>query len=217
MIIHNLSLNNSIINTYLKEIRSVEIQQDSMRFRQNIERVGELIAYEISKTLHYKSEEVVTPLGTSTINIYQDNIILMSVLRAALPFHNGFQRLFDKAGSAFISAYRQPLEAGDFKINVEYFAAPDLTGKTVILVDPAIATGGSLLAVYHTLLTHGTPKKVIIAGLISSEYGLKKLEEELHQDNVELWTAAIDPSLNENSYIVPGFGDAGDLAFGTKL
>ncbi|MDB4498046.1 uracil phosphoribosyltransferase [Gammaproteobacteria bacterium] len=219
MKIHNLSDQPSVVNNYLKEIRSKEIQKDSMRFRRNVERVGEILAYEISKTLDYKTEEVETPLAMANVKTIDDNIVIVSVLRAALPFHTGFQNCFDKAGSAFISAYRTYKDEAqtEVDIHVEYFAAPDLTGKTIMLVDPMIATGGSLLSVYKAMRSHGKPGKVIIAGLISSEYAIEKIEEELGHTKIELWTAAIDPELDDHAYIVPGLGDAGDLAYGEKL
>lgn len=217
MKIINLSENNSLLNQYLKEIRSVEIQKDPLRFRRNLERMGEIMAYEISKTLQFESEDVITPLGIAPVNVISDKIVLSTILRAGLPFHQGFLSYFDRAENAFVSAYRKYKDALKFEIFIEYIASPDLTGKTLIISDPMLATGGSLELAYGALLTKGRPAKVIIASVISSQQAVDYLSEHFPEANATLWTAAIDPTLNTHSYIVPGLGDAGDLAFGEKL
>jgi uracil phosphoribosyltransferase len=217
MEIINLSESNSILNQYLKEIRSVNIQQDSMRFRRNLERMGEIMAYELSKKLNYKAEDVVTPLGVAPVNVISDNIVLSTILRAGLPFHQGFLSYFDKAENAFVSAYRKYKDALKFEIFIEYIASPDLTGKTLIIIDPMLATGGSLELAYGALKTKGTPAHVHIASVISSQAAIDFLKDHFPVENTTIWTIAIDPVLNAHSYIVPGLGDAGDLAFGQKL
>ncbi len=213
----NLSGKNSVLNQFIKEIRSVEIQGDPLRFRRNLERIGEIVAYEISKTLQYKAEEVTTPLGVAPVNTIADQLVISTILRAGLPFHQGFLSYFDRAENAFVSAYRKYKDALKFEIFIEYIASPDLTGKTLIITDPMLATGGSLELAHGALLTKGKPARVIIASVISSQQAVDYLSRYFDGSNVTLWTAAIDPQLNEHSYIVPGLGDAGDLAFGTKL
>ncbi len=217
MDIINLSEQNSILNHYLKEIRSVEWQKDSMRFRRNLERIGEIMAYEISKTLDYQSEEVETPLGFSSIPQVSDQVVISTILRAGLPFHNGFLNYFDRAGNAFVSAYRKYKDALKFDIFIEYIASPDLNGKTLIINDPMLATGSSMELTYGALLTKGKPAKVHIATIIASQQAVDYVAKHLPQENISLWVAAIDPGLNDHSYIVPGLGDAGDLAFGEKV
>lgn len=217
MDIINLSEQNSILNHYLKEIRSVEWQKDSMRFRRNLERIGEIMAYEISKTLDYQSEEVETPLGFSSIPQVSDQVVISTILRAGLPFHSGFLNYFDRAGNAFVSAYRKYKDALKFDIFIEYIASPDLNGKTLIINDPMLATGSSMELTYGALLTKGKPAKVHIATIIASQQAVDYVAKHFPQENVSLWVAAIDPGLNDHSYIVPGLGDAGDLAFGEKV
>ena len=217
MDIINLSEQNSILNHYLKEICSVEWQKDSMRFRRNLERIGEIMAYEISKTLDYQSEEVETPLGFSSIPQVSDQVVISTILRAGLPFHNGFLNYFDRAGNAFVSAYRKYKDALKFDIFIEYIASPDLNGKTLIINDPMLATGSSMELTYGALLTKGKPAKVHIATIIASQQAVDYVAKHLPQENISLWVAAIDPGLNDHSYIVPGLGDAGDLAFGEKV
>ncbi|MDX9747570.1 MAG: uracil phosphoribosyltransferase [Paludibacter sp.] len=213
----NLSENNSVLNQFIKEIRSVEIQGDPIRFRRNLERIGEIIAYEISKTMHYTTEEVKTPLGIAPVNVLSDKVVISTILRAGLPFHQGFLSYFDRAENAFVSAYRKYKDALKFEIFIEYIASPDITGKTLIITDPMLATGASLELAHGALLTKGKPAKVYIASVISSQQAVDYLSGHFKGSNVSLWTAAIDPTLNDHSYIVPGLGDAGDLAFGTKL
>ena len=212
----NLSERSSLLNQYLKEIRSVNIQKDSLRFRRNIERIGEVMAIEVSRALDYQSEKVQTPLGVADMQIAQDNIVVASVMRAGLPLHTGFLNMYDHAENAFLSAYRRINEKGELEIVSEYLAAPKLDGKTLLLVDPMLATGMSMEAAYTALLTHGKPKQVHLCCVIGTNQAIEYLRP-LMPENVTLWCAAIDPVLNEKKYIVPGLGDAGDLCFGEKL
>jgi uracil phosphoribosyltransferase len=217
MQINNLSENNSILNHYIKEIRSVEIQADSMRFRRNMERIGEIMAYEISKTMHYVSEDVQTPLGLAATNIIDEKVVISTILRAGLPFHQGFLSYFDQAENAFVSAYRKYKDALKFDIYIEYIASPDLTGKTLIITDPMLATGGSMELAYGALLTKGKPAHIHIATVISSQPAIDYISKHFPDSKTTVWAAAIDPELDDHSYIVPGLGDAGDLAYGVKL
>lgn len=216
----NLSEQPSLLNQYLKEMRSVEIQKDSMRFRRNIERVGEIMAVEISKNLSYAIEKVQTPLAVADVEVPQDEIVLGTILRAGLPFHQGFLNMFDHAENAFLSAYRRVITGRNGKeeldIVSEYLAAPSIEGKTLILVDPMLATGLSMEVAYKALLSHGTPKKVHVACVFGTPAAIQYLEENMPED-ATLWCAVVDPVLNEKKYIVPGLGDAGDLCFGGKL
>jgi len=217
MQIHNLSEQNSLLNQFLKEIRSVDIQQDSLRFRRNIERIGEVMAYEISKEMAYATEEVKTSLGVSPTDIPSEKVVLGTILRAGLPFHTGFLNYFDHAENAFVSAYRKYKDALKFDIFIEYIASPSLDGKTLIITDPMLATGGSMELAIGALQTKGTPARINIATIIASQPAIDYIQANFTADNITLWTAAIDPELNSHSYIVPGLGDAGDLAFGQKL
>lgn len=217
MQVNNLSEKNSVLNQYLKEIRCVEIQKDPLRFRRNLERIGEIMAYEISKTLCFSQEDVHTPLGIAPVNTIQDNIVISTILRAGLPFHQGFLSYFDRAENAFISAYRKYKDALKFEIFIEYIASPDLNGKTLIITDPMLATGGSMELAYGALLTKGTPEHIHVASVISSQQAIDYILKSFPDTKTTVWTAAIDPVLNDHSYIVPGLGDAGDLAFGEKL
>ena len=212
----NLSEHNSLLNQYLKEIRSVDIQKDSLRFRRNIERIGEVMAIEVSRALNYKADDVQTPLGVANMQIAQDTIVVASVMRAGLPLHTGFLNMYDHAENAFLSAYRRVNDKGELEIVSEYLAAPKLDGKTLLLVDPMLATGMSMEAAYTALLTHGQPKQVHLCCVIGTYLAIDYLKP-LMPDNVTLWCAAVDPVLNEKKYIVPGLGDAGDLCFGEKL
>jgi len=216
MKIINLSEQNSLLQHYLKEIRSVEIQKDSMRFRRNMERIGEIMAYEISKTLTYKPDKAKTPLGVKELTKIDEKLVISTIMRAGLPFHNGFLSYFDWAENAFVSAYRKYKDALKFDIFIEYIASPRLDGKTLVICDPMLATGGSMELSYGALLTKGKPKKVILSTIIASQPAIDYMKDKF-SDDITLWTAAIDPELNEHSYIVPGLGDAGDLAFGEKL
>lgn len=216
----NLSEHNSLLNQYLKEIRSVSIQGDSLRFRRNIERIGEVMAVEVSRVLHYAAEDVQTPLGIAQIDTLQDSIVLGTILRAGLPLHQGFLNMFDRAENAFISAFRRAGRTVNgqpqLEIVSEYIAAPSLHDKTLILVDPMLATGMSMEVAYKALLSHGTPKSLHACCTIGTPQAIEYLESTLPSD-ATLWCAAIDPVLNDKKYIVPGLGDAGDLCFGEKL
>ena len=216
----NLSEQPSLLNQYIKELRSVTIQKDSMRFRRNIERIGEMMAMEISKHLTYATEEVQTPLAIAKMQVPQDKVVLGTLLRAGLPMHQGFLNMFDQAENAFISAYRQETicRRGEMHIDIvsEYLAAPNIDGKTLILVDPMLATGLSMEVAYKALLSHGTPKNVHVACLFGTPQAINHLSETMPEDTT-LWCAVVDPMLNERKYIVPGLGDAGDLCFGEKL
>ena len=212
----NFNESNSILNQYVAEIRDINVQQDRMRFRRNIERIGEIMAYEISKTLHYTTRQVETPLGIASVNVPYNQIVLATILRAGLPFHQGFLSYFDQAENAFVSAYRKYKDTLKFDIHIEYIASPPIEGKTLILVDPMLATGGSMELSYRAMLTKGTPAEIHIASVIASEQALSYISEVFPQTQTIVWCATVDPDLNEHSYIVPGLGDAGDLAFGEK-
>lgn len=217
MHIHNLSLENSILNSFISEIRDKNIQKDSMRFRRNIERVGEILGYEMSKHLQYKSATIQTPLGNCNMRILDNHIVFCSILRAGVPLHHGLLNYFDKAENAFISAYRHHKQNPDsFEIVVEYLACPDLEGKTLVLADPMLATGQSMLATFEALLPFGKPKNVHLVSVIAAPEGIDFINNNFSK-NTHLWIATIDEKLNEKGYIIPGLGDAGDLAFGKKL
>ena len=215
MEIVNLGKTNSIFNQYIAEIRDENIQKDSMRFRRNCERMGEIFAYEISKRLDYVDQEITTPLGNSNINLLFEQPVLTTILRAGLPVHQGFLNYFDKAENAFVSAYRKHHKNGSFDIELEYLASPDLNDKTIILSDPMLASGSSIVVTYKALLEKGNPKKIHIAILIASRQGLEYVKRFL-PENTTIWVGAIDEELTAQSYIVPGLGDAGDLAYGPK-
>lgn len=217
MHIHYISENNSILNHFLSQIRDVAIQKDSMRFRKNIERIGEVMAYELSKILTYKEIDVQTPLGIKKTTALEDNVVLCSILRAGLALHTGFMNFFDDAENGFVSAMRfHPNNDDYFEIKVEYQAAPSFENKNLILIDPMLATGQSLVAVFQKLMSEETPKEIHIAVVIATPEGIEYLENNL-PDNCHLWVAALDEGLNSKNYIVPGLGDAGDLAYGSKL
>lgn len=216
MDITNFSTTSSLISQYMTELRDVNVQKDSMRFRKNIERIGEIMAYEISKTLRFKTIDITTPLCDTKAEVIDDSIVLATIFRAGLPFHAGFLNFFDKAENAFVSAYRKYKEKGDFEVCIEYLASPRIDGKTLILCDPMLATGISMEMSYRALLTKGTPAKVHVASIVSSSQAIEYVKNHFPDDSTSVWTATIDPTLNDHSYIVPGLGDAGDLAFGTK-
>ena len=217
MHIHNASEKNSILNIFLTELRSVSTQKDRMRFRRNIERIGEVLAYELSKTLDYKSQLIVTPLGHHDAQIINDNIVLCSVLRAGVPLHNGLLNFFDMADNAFISAYRHHKDNPEnFEIIVEYLACPSLEDKTLILADPMLATGQSLVATFKALKPFGAPRNIHLVSVIGAKEGVNYVSNHF-PNNTHLWIGAIDEKLNSKGYIVPGLGDAGDLAYGEKL
>ena len=214
----NLSEQNSVVNQYMAELRDKRYQQNRLLFRNNIMRIGEMMAYEISKTLTYKPKTVTTPLGTIDIPLSKDDLLVATVLRAGLPLHEGFLRVFDKAQNAFVSAYRMYTnrEHTEVGIHTEYMASPSAKGKTLIIVDPMLATGGSMAAAYEALVKTGKPSQVHIACVIGTPEGVDVLKQTVSADTT-LWCAAIDPGMNEHKYIVPGFGDAGDLCYGEKL
>jgi len=213
--IHNLSLTTSIFSTFLGELRDCTIQQDPMRFRRNLERVAEVIAYELSKQLDYEIVDVTTPLGEASVPLLKQQPVLATILRAGLPMHQGLLNMFDRAESAFVSAYRKHTTAEDFEIYVEYMASPSIDGKTLIISDPMLATGSSMVMVYKALLKHGKPSKVHIVCAIAAPEALEFVRLHL-PDTVTIWVGAVDRELTAQSYIVPGLGDAGDLAYGVK-
>lgn len=215
----NLAETNSILNQYVAEMRDVNVQGDRMRFRRNIERIGELMAYEISKDLDYSKKKIKTPLGIAEASTPDDNVVIATVFRAGLPLHNGFLNIFDKAGNAFVSAYRyyKDKEHRDLDVRIEYIATPDLTDKTVMLVDPMLATGESLELAWKAFTTKGIPSKLVIACIIASQPGVERIKRVFAGQDVTLWCAVIDPDIDERSYIIPGLGDAGDLAYGEKI
>jgi len=216
MNVNNLGQQYSIFSQFMAEIRDVEIQQDSMRFRRNLERVGEIIAYEISKKLVYQHKSVTTPMGVSECSVLDTQPVIATILRAGLPLHQGLLNYFDQAENTFISAYRIHHDDDDeFDVEVEYLASPDLQGKTVILCDPMLATGSSMVLAYKALLERGRPAHIHVAAVIASVQGVNLVQEQL-PGNTTIWVGAIDKELTSRSYIVPGLGDAGDLAYGSK-
>lgn len=212
----NLSEGNSLLNQYVAEIRDVRIQGDRLRFRRNIERIGEIMAYEISRTLPYAVRPVETPLGTARMSTPACQPVLATILRAGLPFHQGFLNYFDQAENAFVSAYRKYVNEQQFDIHIEYIASPRIDGKVLILADPMLATGGSMELSYRAMLTKGEPAAVHVASVIASRQAVEHVCRVFPPEKTTVWCAAIDPDLNDHSYIVPGLGDAGDLAFGEK-
>ena len=216
MIVHNFAETPSLVSQYLAEVRDTSVQTDRLRFRRNLERLGEIFAYEISKTLSYRKSDITTPLGVeASCDTIAEPIVLATIFRAGVPFHQGFLRYFDDAENAFVSAYRKYKEKENFDICIEYLASPRLDGKTLILCDPMLATGASMELSYRALLTKGTPGKLHIASVIASQKAIDYMNAVMPADS-ELWVGVIDPEINAHSYIVPGLGDAGDLAYGTK-
>lgn len=216
----NFAEQNTIINRYVAELRDISIQRDRQRFRRNLERIGEAMAFEISKTLNYSTKFIETPLGTASASTEDDRIVIGTVFRAGLPMHTGFLNVFDHADNAFVSAFRyyKDKECREVDVRIEYIATPDLNDSTLMLVDPMLATGESMELAYHAFITKGQPAHTHFCAVIASQQGVKHLQEVFGDRNdVTLWCAAIDPELNARSYIVPGLGDAGDLAFGEKL
>ena len=207
----------SVISQYMRELRDVNIQGDRMRFRNNLDRIGQLMAYEISKRIAYDDVTIKTPLADCVCKQAAEDVVVATILRAGLPFHHGFLQIFDNAGNAFVSAYRKYHEKGDaFDVLVEYMASPSLEGKTLILVDPMLATGTSMELGYRALLRKGTPAKIHVASVIASKRAVEYVKDHFPEDKTTVWCAAIDPEVNAHSYIVPGLGDAGDLAYGEK-
>lgn len=215
----NFSESNSIINQYMAEIRDAEYQKNRLLFRNNIQRVGEFEAFEISKTLNYENKDIKTPLGIAQVNIPTDKIVLATIFRAGLPFHNGFLNVFDHAGNAFVSAYREYVDEAHHEvgIHVEYLATPSIDEKTLVIADPMLATGSSMELGYKAFLTKGTPKRIHVACVIATPEGIEHIKKTFPEEKTTIWCAAIDPGMNEHKYIVPGFGDAGDLCYGDKI
>lgn len=216
MKIINFDENNSILNQYVSEIRNVTVQQDRLRFRRNIERIGEIMAYEISKTLSYSKKNIQTPLGTASVSTPDNKLVISTILRAGLPFHQGFLSYFDNAENAFVSAYRKYKDTLKFDIHIEYIASPRIDGKTLIITDPMLATGGSMELSYQAMLTKGHPAEIHVASIIASRQAVEHIASVFPENKTTIWCAAIDPEINEHSYIVPGLGDSGDLAYGEK-
>ena len=216
MIVHHIGEEASILNRFIAELRDVNIQKDRMRFRTNLERIGEILCYEMSKSLQYRTEIITTPLGEKKVQMPKDSVVICSILRAGLALHRGLMNYFDYADNAFISAYRHHTSETDFDILVEYLASPSLEGKILFLADPMLATGRSFVNVYKALSSLGRPKEVHLFAVIGAEQGINYLKDSF-PENTHLWIATIDPYLNEKGYIVPGLGDAGDLAFGNKM
>ena len=216
MEIINLGATNSILNQFVSELRDVTIQTDSLRFRRNIERIGEILSYEISKQISYENKNVQTPLGRASLMVPCSQVVISTILRAGLPFHQGFLNYFDHAENAFVSAYRKYKDRLNFDIHIEYIASPRLNGKTLIITDPMLATGSSMELAFQALLTKGEPDHIHVASIIASKQAIHYIKEKMPAEKTTVWVAAIDDQLDEHSYIVPGLGDAGDLAFGIK-
>ena len=216
MKIVNFNESNTVLNQFVSEIRNKDIQGDKLRFRRNIVRIGEMMAYEISKDLKYSMKEVTTPLGVASVNVPAEKLVLCTILRAGLPFHEGFLNVFDGAENAFVSAYRKYIDAENFKIHIEYIASPRIDGKTLIIADPMLATGSSMELSYQAMVTKGHPAHIHIASVIAAEPALEHIRKIFPEDITTVWCAAVDPELNDHSYIVPGLGDAGDLSYGEK-
>ncbi|MDR3047132.1 MAG: uracil phosphoribosyltransferase [Bacteroidales bacterium] len=213
---YNLGKENSLLNNFIAEIRSVEIQKDSMRFRRNLERIGEIFAYEISKTLKYSEKEVTTPLGIANIKLPVEKPVLATILRAGLPLHNGLLNYFDNADNAFVTAFRKHYQDGSFEIQIDYVSAPSIDKRVLILIDPMLASGKSIYLTYKSLLSYGKPIHVYFVSAIASLQGINYLHSKIKTNNCSLWVGAVDEELTAQSYIVPGLGDAGDLAYGNK-
>lgn len=214
----NFSEQNSVINQYMAELRDKNYQRNRLLFRYNVGRIGEMMAYELSKTLDYKVKTVTTPLGTIDVSLPKDELLVATVLRAGLPFHEGFLHVFDKAENGFVSAYRMYTnrEHTEVGVHTEYMASPSVKGKTLVIVDPMLATGGSMAASIEALLKTGKPKRIHVCCVIATPEGVEVVRHALPED-ATIWCAAIDPGMNEHKYIVPGFGDCGDLCYGEKL
>lgn len=212
----NFADHDSIVSRYMMELRDVNVQNDPMRFRKNLKRIGQIMAYEISKRLEYKSVDITTPLGPCECRDMDDTVVLATIMRAGIPFHEGFLSYFDRAENAFVSAYRKYKEKGDsFDVLIEYLASPRLDGKTLLIADPMLATGASMELAYKALLTKGMPEHLHVACVIASQKGVDYVRERF-PESTTLWVGAIDDEVNAHSYIVPGLGDAGDLAYGVK-
>src|SRR5574344_2874582 len=212
----NLGNTDSVLNKFVAELRNVNVQNDSLRFRRNVERIGEVMAYEISKRLDYSPKNVTTPLGISPVNLYDNRIVLSTILRAGLPFHQGFLNFMDNAENAFVSAYRKYKDTLKFDIHIEYLASPRIDNKILIMTDPMLATGGSMELSYQAMLTKGRPSSIHVVSIIASQKAVDYIKSSFPEDITTIWCAAIDAEINAHSYIIPGLGDAGDLAFGEK-
>mgnify|MGYP003052172754 FL=1 len=213
-----LDRENTLLNRFVAQMRDVNVQGDSMRFRRNLERAGEVMAYEISKTLHYAKHTVETPLGVAEVALPDEQIVIATILRAGLPFHQGFLNYFDDAQNAFVSAYRKYSKDGSFNIHVEYISTCELSGKTLLLVDPMLATGTSIVLTHRALVEKaGMPRRTIIASVFASEEGLEYAKKHFSAQDTSIWCGTVDAELTVKSYIVPGVGDAGDLAYGDKM
>jgi uracil phosphoribosyltransferase len=213
----NIGSKNSVVNQFVLELRDASIQQDSMRFRRNMERVGEIFAYEISKTMEYESKEVITTLGSTEIKVLKSIPVLATILRAGLPLHQGMLNFLDKADNAFVSAYREHRKDDEFAIQIEYVSCPDIEKRILVLSDPMLATGQSMISSYKALLVHGKPSHAHFVAVVASVQGVEYLKRMLPKTGTTIWIAAIDDELTAQGYIVPGLGDAGDLAFGHKI
>ncbi len=216
MKIINFNESNSVLNQYVAEIRNVEVQNDRLRFRRNIQRIGEIMAYEISKTFSYSVKDIKTPLGIAPVSTPDNQLVISTILRAGLPFHQGFLSYFDDAENAIVSAYRKYKDTLKFDNQIEYIASPRIDGKTLIITDPMLATGGSMELSYQAMLTKGHPAEIHVVSVIASQKAVEYIASVFPEDKTTIWCAAIDPELNDHSYIVPGLGDAGDLAYGEK-
>ncbi|GHU75771.1 uracil phosphoribosyltransferase [Bacteroidia bacterium] len=212
----NLGESNSVLNRYVAELRDIHIQKDRLRFRRNIERIGEIMAYEISKEFSYSLKHIASPLGTADMNISDDPLVIGTILRAGLPFHQGFLSYLDNAENAFVSAYRRYKDRLNFDIHIEYIASPSINDKVLILTDPMLATGSSMELAYKALLTKGEPAHLHVASIIASKQAINYIRETLPSEKTTVWLTAVDDDLDDHSYIVPGLGDAGDLAYGEK-
>jgi len=213
----HLGKQNSIFNHFIREIRDVKIQNDAMRFRRNIERIGEIFAYEISKEMEYKSKDITTPLGISTESLMTEKPVLATILRAGLPLHQGFLNYFDSSDNCFISAYRKHKKSGDFEVKIEYISSPNLDDETIILCDPMLASGSSMILAMEAIMSKGNPKHIHIVAIIASAEGVDYVKENIPMQNCTLWLGGEDAEMTVQSFIVPGLGDAGDLAFGEKI
>lgn len=216
MKIVNFAEQHSLISQYMAELRDVNVQTDMLRFRTNLRRIGQIMAYEISRTLAYRQEEIQTPLAKATADLIDTRLVLATIFRAGVPFHQGFLDYFDHAENAFVSAYRKYKEKENFDVCIEYLASPRIDGKTLVLADPMLATGASMELSYRALLTKGEPAEIHVASVIASQKAVDYIAEHFPADKTTLWIGAVDPHINDHSYIVPGLGDAGDLAYGTK-
>ncbi len=214
--IKKLHKTNSLLNTFISELRNREIQKDSMRFRKNLERIGEIFAYEISKTFDYEEKSITTPLGESKMLLPKNDVVVASIMRAGLPLHQGFLNFFDSAENAFISAFRKYHKDGSFKIEFGYMSSPNIENKTLILADPMLASGASMVLAYKSMIEKGKTKHTHIVSIIASKEGVDYFKKNVASKNVTLWLGAIDDELTAKAYIVPGLGDAGDLAYGAK-